>query len=103
MKQHALRNGQLFIKFSLGVRPAYVEINVAGEPQYLVVFGPLGQVKGGVDLGSAQLAERRQLEGDRLGQAVTRLQLQLGSLNRDLVEVSEEIWPKLQFKRGQFS
>lgn len=67
--------------------------------QYLVIFGALGQVKGGIDFGSALLTERRQLEGDWLSQAVTRLQLQLGRLSWDLVEVSEEICPKLQFKR----
>lgn len=59
--------------------------------RYLLVFGSLGQVKGGVDLSGALLAKRRKLERDRLGQAIARLQLQLGCLGRDLVEVSEEI------------
>ncbi len=62
----------------------------------LVIFCSLGQVKGGIDFGRAQLTERRQLEGDWLSQAITRLQLQLGRLGWDLVEVSEDTCPKLQ-------
>lgn len=65
-----------------------------GPPRYLVIFGPLGQVKGGVDFRSALLAEGRQLEGDWLSQAVTGLQLELGRLHRDLMEVSEEVGHK---------
>lgn len=74
-----------------------------GELQYLVIFGSLGQVKGGIDFGGALLAEGRQLEGNRLGQAVTRFQLQRGRLSWDLVEVSEEICPKLHLKRGRLA
>lgn len=58
----------------------------------LFIFGSLGQVKGGIDFSSAQLSERRQLEWDWLSQAVTRLQLQLGRLSWDLVEVYEAIF-----------
>lgn len=55
---------------------------------YLVVFGSPCQVEGGVDFRSALLAERRQLKGDRLSQAVARLHVQLGRLSWDFVKVS---------------
>lgn len=55
---------------------------------YLVVFGSLCQIEGGVDLRSALLTERRQLEGDGLSQTVARLHVQLWRLSRDFMEVS---------------
>lgn len=61
-----------------------------GELRYLVTFGSLGKVKGGIDFGGELLAEGWQLEGSWLSQAVTRLQLQQGRLGWDLVEVSDE-------------
>lgn len=67
------------------------------ELKYLVIFGPLGQVKGGIDFRCALLAEGRQLERYRLSQTVARLQLQLGWLSWDLVEVSGHM-PKIAIK-----
>lgn len=100
MKKHSLRyKCKLFILFPKK-SSSLCRSERRGELQYLVIFGSLGQVKGGIDFGGALLTEGRQLEGNRLGQAVTRLQLQRGRLSWDLVEVSEEICPKLQLKRG---
>lgn len=74
-----------------------------GERRYLVVFGALGQVEGGVGFGGALLAERRQLEGDRLRQAVARFQLQQGRVGGDLLEVSEGESPSKvsHYRRGR--
>lgn len=58
--------------------------------QYLVVFGSLGQIEGGIDFSSALLTDRRQLERDRLSKTITGLQLQLGGLSWDLMKVSKE-------------
>lgn len=64
MRQHSFWNRcELFRWF-----PA-----LGGELQYLVVFGPLGQIKGGVDFSGALLTKGRQLEGNRLSQTITRL------------------------------
>lgn len=62
--------------------------------QYLLIFCSLCQVKSGVDFSGTLLAERRQLKGHRLSQSVTRLQLELGRLGRNLLEVSAQIWQK---------
>lgn len=61
------------------------------DQHYLLVFGPLGEVKGSVDFRGALLAERWELKRDWLGKAITGLQLQLGRLGWDLVEVSGEM------------
>lgn len=66
----------------------------------LVIFGSFGQVEGGIDLRSALLAEGRQLEGDRLSQPIAGLQLQLGRLSRDLMEVYEAIFSLALLQRG---
>lgn len=55
---------------------------------HLVVFGSLSQIEGGVDFRGALLADGGHLESDWLSQAVAGLQLQLGRLGRDFVEVS---------------
>lgn len=100
-KNHSLRyRCKLFILFPKK-SSSLCRSERRGELQYLVIFGSLGQVKGGIDFGGALLTEGRQLEGNRLGQAITRFQLQRGRLSWDLVEVSEEICPKLQLKRGR--
>lgn len=63
-------------------------ISIDMVDQYLVVFGSLGQIEGGVDFSCALLTDRRQLKGDWLSQTITGLQLQLGGLGWDLMEVS---------------
>lgn len=63
-----------------------------------VIFGSLSQVKGGIDVSSALLAEGRELKRDRLNQAVTRLQFQHRGLSWDLVEVYEAIFSLALFQ-----
>lgn len=43
---------------------------------YLLIFGPLGEVKGRIDLRGALVAHRRELKGNGLSQAIAGLQLQ---------------------------
>lgn len=79
---------QVFIGKKISMCHLHVEIRCC---LYLIIFGSFGEVKGGVNFSGALLAEGRHLKGDRFRQAVTRLQLQLGRLSWDLVEVSEEL------------
>lgn len=59
-----------------------------GELYDLVIFGSLGQVKGGINFWSTLLTGGRQFKGDWLDQAIVCLQLELGRFRWDLVEVS---------------
>lgn len=45
------------------------------EQHYLLSFGPLGEVKSGIDFRGALLAEGWELKGYWLGQAIASLQL----------------------------
>lgn len=45
------------------------------KSSYLLIFDPLGEVKGHIDLRSALVAYGRELKGNGLSQAITGLQL----------------------------
>lgn len=55
---------------------------------YLLILGPLGEVKGGIDIRCALVTDGRELEGNGLCQAVAGLQLQRWRLCWNLVEIS---------------